>query len=114
MWPGDCDRTGGLGKIGREVQCRGEADGRKWHLEQRSSRNATHRRRSPWHWSTCSPWFTGLVASPTSWNNQASVEVIAPASTWFLHALTGEWLLELYFRVPSGTFDKANWKRSLA
>jgi len=44
--------------------------------------------------------------APTNWNNRASVEITAPdAAKWFLHALTGgQWLLELYFRVPPGTF----------
>jgi excinuclease ABC subunit A len=97
----------GLGKIGREVQMPWQVDGRKWHLEQRSSREATPRRWEP----AALEYVLDLVHKmgqfePTDWNNQASVEITAPgAPIWFLHALTGgEWLLELYFRVPSGTF----------
>jgi len=60
--------------------------------------------------------------SPTNWNNRASVEITAPdAPVWFLHALTGgEWLLELYFRVPQGgtavsplSFDPRDLNRRL-
>jgi excinuclease ABC subunit A len=97
----------GLGKIGREVQMPWQVDGRKWHLEQRTSRDATVRRWEP----AALEYVVDLVHKAgkfeaTNWNSQASVEITAAgAPTWFLHALTGgEWLLELYFRVPPGTF----------
>jgi excinuclease ABC subunit A len=107
----------GLGKIGREVPVPWQVDGRKWHLEQRSSRDATPRRWEP----AALEYVVDLVQragrgvgrasrpsafEPTNWNSQASVEITAPgAPTWFLHALTGgEWLLELYFRTPPGLF----------
>jgi excinuclease ABC subunit A len=103
----------GFGRIGRETKMPWQVDGRKWHLEQRTSREA-----GPTRWesaaleyveeliqgvgrASCPPSF-----APTNWNNRASVEITAPgAEKWFLHALTGgEWTLDLYFRVPRGTF----------
>ncbi len=94
-----------------------QVDGRRWHLEQRSSRSATTRRWEP----AALEYVVDLVQkegrkqrpadaenafAPTDWSAQASVEITAPgAAQWFLHALTGgEWLLELYFRTPPGTF----------
>ena len=86
-----------------------QADGRKWHLEQRSSRNETPRRWEP----EALDYVLDRVhkagrgkLEPTNWNARASVEVTAAgAKTWFLHALTGgEWLLELCFLMPPGTF----------
>ena len=49
----------------------------------------------------------GLVIDFARNGEPIGIEITAPgAKTWFLHALTGgEWLLELYFRVPPGTFD---------
>jgi len=97
----------GLGDVGRTVKMPWQADGRKWHLEQRRSRTETPRR---WE-SQALEYVLELVQKagefqPTDWNNRASVEVgAAGMETWFLHALTGsEWLVELYFRVPPGTF----------
>ncbi len=98
----------GLGKIGREVKMPWQIDGRRWHLEQRTSRDA-----QPTRWEPAALEYVIELCeqipdfASANWNSQASVEVTAPgAETWFLHALTGgEWLLELYFRVPPGTFD---------
>jgi excinuclease ABC subunit A len=121
----------GLGNVGREVRMPWQVDGRKWHLEQRSSRDASPRRWEPAALeyvielvqeagrtarvkrAAATKRTTGAARGarasafePTNWSSQASVEITAPgAPTWFLHALTGgEWLLELYFRVPPGTF----------
>jgi len=106
-----------------------QVDGRKWHLQQRTSRNETAK-----HWEPAAlEYVVDLVHEegaraaaagkgragkraedaienvfePTNWNNRASVEITAPgAPMWFLHALTGgEWLIEFYFRAPPGTFD---------
>ncbi len=102
------EEKAGLGKIGREVRMPWQVDGRKWHLEQRTGRDGGARR-----WERAALEYvveliekTGRFA-PTNWSNQASVEITAEgADRWFLHALTGgEWLLELYFRAPHGTFD---------
>jgi len=97
----------GFGDVGRDVKMPWQVDGRKWHLEQRSSRDESPRRWEP----EALEYVLELVHkagdfAPTNWNNRASVEVTAPdAENWFLHALTGgEWLLELCFMVPPGTF----------
>ena len=108
----------GLGKVGREVKQPWQTDGRKWHLSQRTSRDG-----KPTRWEPAALEFVeklvqgagGGKFEPTNWNERASVE-IKPAGhdTWFLHALTGgEWLLELYFRVPRGTFDAAVLNKQL-
>jgi len=97
-----------LGDVGKEVRMPWQIDGRKWHLEQRTDRDGKETR-----WEAAAlEYVEELVQkvggfTPTNWNNRASVEITAPgASTWFMHALTGgEWLLELYFRVPPKTFD---------
>jgi excinuclease ABC subunit A len=127
----------GFGDVGKEVRMPWQVDGRRWHLEQRTSRSET-----PKHWEPAALEYvvelvqeegarvaaTGgkagkargaaarvtdagdNVFEPTNWNNRASVEITAPgASMWFLHALTGgEWLIEFYFRAPPGTFD---WRK---
>ena len=106
----------GLGDVGRTVKMPWQEDGRRWHLEQRSSRNAT-----PTRWEPAAlEYIVDQVQkvggfAPTNWNSRASVEITAPsASTWFLHALTGgEWLLELYFRAPPGTFKWRELDRRL-
>jgi len=97
----------GFGQVGREVRLPWQVDGRRWHLEQRTSREDQPRRWEP----DALEYVIDLVQksgpfAPTNWSERASVEITAPdASTWFLHALTGgEWLLELCFLVPPGTF----------
>jgi excinuclease ABC subunit A len=97
-----------LGDVGKETKMPWQVDGRKWHLEQRKDRDGKERRWEP----AALEYVEELVQrsgdfEPTNWNARASVEITAAgAETWFLHALTGgEWLLELYFRVPPKTFD---------
>ncbi len=117
-----------LGDVGSEVRPPWATDGRRWHLEQRTSRDGRERR-----WQREALEFVietveqagrtpsrrgqpgGSLFAPTNWNERASIEVTAPgADTWFLHALTGgEWLLELYFRAPPGTFDAAELNKKL-
>jgi len=106
----------GLGDIGRDTKLPWQVDGRRWHLTQRSSRAERER-----HWEPAALEFVERSVqavgpfAPTNWNERASVEITAPkAPQWFLHALTGgEWLLELYFRVPRGTFDWAELDEQL-
>jgi excinuclease ABC subunit A len=96
------------GEVGKEVRMPWQVDGRKWHLQQRDDREG-----KPRHWEPGALEFVIEQVErlggfePANWNNRASVEVTrAGAENWFLHALTGgEWLLELYFLVPGGTFD---------
>jgi len=107
---------GGYGEVGREVKMPWLVDGRKWHLEQRTDRQGRQTRWEP----AALEYVIDLVQSAgtfaeTNWSNRASIEITAEdAPTWFLHALTGgEWLLELYFRVPPGTFDAAKLNRQI-
>ncbi|MFN0137257.1 MAG: excinuclease ABC subunit A, partial [Phycisphaerae bacterium] len=108
----------GLGGVGKEIKQPWQVDGRKWHLSQRTSREG-----KPTRWEPAALEFVDKLVQeagggkfePTNWNDRASVE-IKPAGndSWFLHALTGgEWLLELYFRAPRGTFDAAALNKSL-
>jgi len=107
----------GFGDVGKEVRMPWQVDGRRWHLEQRNSRNERPRRWDPAALEfvvelveaagrEARPPGSPSAFAPTDWNNRASVEITAPnARYWFLHALTGgEWLLELYFRIPPGVF----------
>ena len=97
-----------LGNVGKETKMPWQIDGRMWHLQQRKDRDGKER-----HWEAAALEYTEEIVqragdfAPTNWNNRASVEVAATgAEKWFMHALTGgEWLLELYFRVPPKTFD---------
>ena len=99
-----------FGDVGKGTRMPWQVDGRHWHLRQRTNRDGR-----PCRWEPAAlEYVVDLVQrvgrgrfAPTNWNNRASVEITAPgARVWFLHALTGgEWLLELYFRVPRGTFD---------
>ena len=94
-----------------------QLDGRKWHLEQRGTRDDQPRRWEPAALEyvvdlvqkaghAARPSGADNLFAPTNWNERASIEITAPdAPYWFLHALTGgEWLLELYFRAPPGAF----------
>ncbi len=110
----------GLGKVGREVKMPWQVDGRKWHLELRPTRGGGQVK---WE-SDALSYIVDLVQdagepfggfAPTNWNERASVEITAPnAERWFMHALTaGEWLLDLYFRVPNDTFDAEALNRQI-
>ncbi len=97
----------GYGDVGKSVRMPWQVDGRKWHLEQRRSREE-----HPCRWEPDAlEYALELVHKagkfePTNWNNRASVEITAPnAPNWFLHVLTGgEWLLDFYFLLPIGAF----------
>ncbi len=98
----------GLGGVGRDTKMPWQIDGRAWHLAQRDSRQGQPRQWEP----AALEYILELVQksgdfAPTNWNDRASVEMTAAgAEKWFLHALTGgQWLIELYFRVPPGTFQ---------
>ena len=102
-----------------------ERDGRRWHLEMRPSRNG-----EPVKWKSDVLEFIveqveklgGDRFAPTDWNDRACVEIRAAGgaksrtggAAWFMHALTGgQWLLDVSFRVPRGTFDAADLIRRL-
>jgi len=101
----------GLGSVGRDTKMPWQIDGRAWHLAQRDSRQGQPRQWEP----AALEYILELVQksgdfAPTNWNDRASVEITAAgAEKWFLHALTGgQWLIELYFRVPPATFQ---WRK---
>jgi len=95
-----------------------QRDGRRWHTQQRLSRQA-----EPVEWEGAALAFVidaierlgKSKLQPTDWNDRARVEIVAKppkgvaksAVPWFLHALTaGRWLLDLSFRVPVGSFSQ--------
>jgi excinuclease ABC subunit A len=103
---GDLDIT----QVGRDAKMPWEADGRKWHTEDRVGRNGEPCR-----------WDGQILArvidrirelgsfSQTDWNNRTVVEICAEKKSdgWFFHAITGEqWLLKLKFRVSKNTFKR--------
>ncbi|MFO0839986.1 MAG: ATP-binding cassette domain-containing protein [Phycisphaerae bacterium] len=112
----EADERVGLGKIGREVRMPWQIDGRKWHLEQRTSRDG-----SPLRWERAAMLLIEELVqeaggfAPTAWSDRAHVEISAPdTDVWFMHVLTGgEWLLECYFRVPRGTFSERALTRQI-
>jgi excinuclease ABC subunit A len=87
-----------------------EADGRKWHTEDRVGRSG-----EPCRWD-------GRILeqvvdrihelgdfAETDWNQRSVVEISAEKKSdgWFFHAITGEtWLLKMKFRVYRGTFKR--------
>lgn len=111
----------GLGDVGGGTRPPWQVDGRKWHLEQRRSRDDAPRKWEPGALlyvldlveregaalARRIRWPASNFFLPVKWDDRATVEVTTrDGRVWFLHALTGgEWLLELYFRVPPGTFS---------
>lgn len=105
-----------LKDLGAEAQMPWEKDGRKWHTESRLSRSGEECR-----------WDGGIVSSvvdrielldqnnelfsPTNWNSRSTVEICGKTKShgWFLHVLTGgTWVVDFKFRVPRGTFKRAD------
>jgi excinuclease ABC subunit A len=97
-------------EVGKTQKMPWEADGRKWHTEDRVGRTG-----EPCRWD-------GRILeqiidrihelgefSETDWSQRSVVEISASkkADGWFFHAITGEtWLLKLKFRVYRGTFKR--------
>ncbi|MGE3180044.1 MAG: ATP-binding cassette domain-containing protein [Phycisphaerae bacterium] len=110
------EEKAGFGKVGKDVKMPWQEDGKNWHLVQRTSRAD-----QPCRWEPAAlEYVVDLIQksgdfAETNWNNRASIEIIkAGAPTWFFHALTGgEWLLELYFRVPPGTIKASKLDAAL-
>ncbi len=99
-----------LTEVGVDAKMPWEADGRRWHTQERVGRNG----------QVCN-WdgkILGAVVdkihelgefSPTNWNNRSVVEISAARKSdgWFFHGLTGEqWLLRLKFRVAKKSFQR--------
>jgi len=99
-----------LNDVGEEVQMPWEADGRRWHTQDRVARNGKPCR-----------WDGRILAEvvdkiqelgefgPTSFNTRTIVEICGDKKSdgWFFHAVTGEeWLLKLKFRTAKNTFRR--------
>jgi excinuclease ABC subunit A len=97
-----------LHEVGEGSKMPWEADGRRWHTQDRVGRQGT----------PCK-WDGKILAkvvdrihelgdfSPTNWNTRTVVEISGSRKSdgWFMHALTGEqWLLKLKFRVAKKSF----------
>ncbi len=103
---GDVD----LNDVGEQVRMPWEADGRRWHTQERVARNG-----KPCRWDGK---ILGAIIdkihelgafSPTNYNARSVVEISADRKSdgWFFHAVTGEeWLLKLKFRTAKGTFRR--------
>ena len=109
------DRAGVSLEEHKAVKMPWQRDGRRWHTQQRISRDA---KAIEWEGAALEYVVDQLERigksrlAPTNWNDRARVEILAKAPPglaktvvpWFLHALTaGRWLLDLSFRVPKGT-----------
>ncbi len=97
-------------EVGREAQMPWQANGRRWHTQDRVGRTG-----QPCRWD--GRILEQLVDKiqelgdfgPTNWNERSVVEICSDrkADGWFFHALTGEeWLLKLKFRVAKNTFRR--------
>jgi excinuclease ABC subunit A len=99
-----------LNDVGEEVQMPWEADGRRWHVQDRVARNGKPVR-----------WDGRILAEtvdkiqelgefgPTNFNARTIVEICGDKKSdgWFFHAVTGEeWLLKLKFRTAKNTFRR--------
>jgi excinuclease ABC subunit A len=99
-----------INQVGQTQKMPWEADGRKWHTQDRVGRTG-----EPCRWD-------GRILervvdriqergefSETNWSERTVVEISAEKKSdgWFFHAITGEtWLLKLKFRVYRGTFKR--------
>ncbi|HEV8061860.1 MAG TPA: excinuclease ABC subunit UvrA [Gemmataceae bacterium] len=99
-----------LESVGKDASMPWEADGRRWHVQDRVSGKGT-----PCHWEGESlAWLEKRIHelgtfSATNWNHRSTVEIAAPRKSvgWFLHAMTNmEWLVRFVFRVGKNTFKQ--------
>jgi excinuclease ABC subunit A len=97
-------------EVGKDVKMPWEADGRRWHTQERVDRKG-----QPVHWDgTILEKVVEFIEkeegfSETNWNARTVVEIAASKASqgWFFHAITGEtWLLKMKFRVRRGTFKR--------
>jgi excinuclease ABC subunit A len=103
--------------VGRDAQMPWEANGRRWHTQDRVDRKG-----APAKWD-------GRVLAKvvdfihehgdfadTNWNARSVVEITGHKKTdgWFFHAITGEtWLVKLKFRVSKGTFRRESLQEQI-
>jgi excinuclease ABC subunit A len=99
-------------QVGKDEKLPWEADGVKWHTEDRVTTRGT---KPKWDGSALTLAIETIEShgpfSPTDWNERSVVEVAAPVKSrgWFLHAMTGhEGYLTLNFRVGRNTFKQAD------
>ncbi|MBY0230490.1 MAG: excinuclease ABC subunit UvrA, partial [Gemmataceae bacterium] len=101
-----------LWQVGKGQAMPWEADGRKWHTQERVSHGG-----KPCKWEGSMLAFVeDLVQSAgtfgeTDWSERTVVEIAGPVKSqgWFLHAMTGEeHLLRLVFRVKRNAFKEAD------
>jgi excinuclease ABC subunit A len=106
-----------LEQVGRDARMPWEADGRRWHTQDRVTGKGV-----PCRWEgAILDWIDGRIHeagpfSDTNWNHRSVIEIAAPQKSqgWFLHAMTGqEWLVRLVFRVSRNTFKQADVVRRL-
>ncbi|MEN6451228.1 MAG: excinuclease ABC subunit UvrA [Thermoguttaceae bacterium] len=105
---GDHDIT----ELGAEVRMPWEADGRRWHTQQRVGRTGNPCR---WDGRVLAEVVDriqdqgGSLFAETDWNERSVVEIRAAKKSdgWFFHAITGEeWLLKMKFRTARNTFQR--------
>src|SRR5262249_14118390 len=97
-----------LEDVGKGAAMPWEADGKRWHTQDRVSYGG-----KPCRWDgEILTFVEGLVHEAglfgeTDWSQRTGVEIAAPTKSqcWFVHAMTGdEWMVRLVFRVGKTTF----------
>jgi len=104
------ETTMDIQELGADAKMPWEADGLRWHTQDRVSRKGQPIR---WEGRILREIARRIDASkefaPINWNHRSIVEVHAQKRQlgWFMHAITAEeWLLKIKFRVPRNTFNK--------
>jgi excinuclease ABC subunit A len=95
--------------VGKTVNMPWEADGHRWHTQDRVGRNG-----EPCKWDgrildETIKRLEKLGDFSTNWNERTVVEMTGEKKSdgWFVHALTGEqWVLKLKFRVAKSSFQR--------
>jgi excinuclease ABC subunit A len=96
--------------VGREAKMPWEANGRKWHTQDRVGRRGEA---CKWDGRILERVVDRIQElgdfSETNWNDRSVVEICGEKKSvgWFFHAITGEaWLIKMKFRVYRGTFQR--------
>jgi excinuclease ABC subunit A len=106
-----------LDEIGKDAQMPWEADGKRWHTEQRVSHQG-----KPCRWEgKILDWLDQQIHSlgefaQTNWGQRTIIEITGPKRSqgWFFHGHTAmEWLVRLVFRVGRNTFKQEELNRRL-
>ena len=99
-----------LDAVGEDVRMPWQADGRRWHTQDRVARNGKPCR---WDGKILAAVIDKIQElgefSPTDFGNRTIVEICGERKSdgWFFHAVTGEeWLLKLKFRTAKSTFRR--------